>query len=232
MILVREQIEEKAIIRYPHPKGTGWRPTTYDATVGEIIMEGKSIADNSFTLPPRGIVWVISNEEFHLPKDVTGLATLRTTWTHNGILALNVGVVDPGWSGHLATAIVNFSMRPFEIQKGQAFFRVMFLCHNETPTPHTGDDSTAYVDKIRIFARLFSGTFLTMDTLIVEVSEKVLGFPRWALWLAAGAILVSVFSIVLPVAWTAVSQNYVMPGRVDALEKAVSVLQSSRQGSY
>jgi hypothetical protein len=194
-------------------------------------MEGKTIDDSSFTLPPRGLVWVISNEEFHLPKNITGLATLRTTWTHSGILALNVGVVDPGWSGHLATAVVNFSMRPFEIRKGQAFFRVMFLCHNEASAPLTGDSSTSYADRIRTFARLFSGTFLTMDSLVVEVSEKVLGFPRWALWLAAGAILVSVFSIVLPVAWTAVTQNYVMPSRIDALEKAVSDLQTKVQGN-
>ena len=37
------------------------------------------------------MVWVLSKEEFALPKDVTGLATLRTTFTKQGILALNVG---------------------------------------------------------------------------------------------------------------------------------------------
>jgi deoxycytidine triphosphate deaminase len=77
MILVREEIDARQIIH--HPQADGQRSTTYDATVGEIVMEGKSIEGHAFTLPPRGIVWVISKEEFHLPNDITGLATLRVT---------------------------------------------------------------------------------------------------------------------------------------------------------
>jgi deoxycytidine triphosphate deaminase len=94
MILVRDEIEAKNIVHSAQVNGP--RSTTYDATVGEIIIEGKSIQESSFTLLPRGIAWVISTEEFRLPSDVTGLATLKTTWTHNGVLALNLGIVDPG----------------------------------------------------------------------------------------------------------------------------------------
>jgi deoxycytidine triphosphate deaminase len=53
-------------------------------------------------LEPREMVWILSKEEFALPKDVTGFATLRTTFTKQGILALNVGIIDPFLTGRSA----------------------------------------------------------------------------------------------------------------------------------
>lgn len=216
MILTEIDIKARNIVRNPQPDGQ--RSTTYDATVGEILMEGKSIEGDRFTLHPRGIVWVISKEKFDLPGDVTGLATLRTTWTHQGILALNLGIIDPGWNSHLATAVVNFSKSDFEITKGTPFFRVIFLTHVSTATSQPISNDNVYIERIKTNTRLFSSTFLTMDSLVIEIAEKVLGLPRWAVRLAFVAIWISIFSIILPISWTIVSQNYVMPSRVDALE--------------
>jgi dUTPase len=129
MILTSNEIEALGIVqnRVPH----GVRSTTYDATVGEIILGGTTLQGDSYVLPPRGMVWVVSREKFSLPTDITGLATLRTSWTHNGILALNVGVIDPGWSGQLGAAIVNFSSANFVVKRGNGFLRVLFLRHAE-----------------------------------------------------------------------------------------------------
>jgi deoxycytidine triphosphate deaminase len=220
MILIESEIAARNLVGTPQ-KG-GKRPISYDATVGEILMEGKSISGNSFILPPRGIVWVISKETFCLPGDITGLATLRTSWTHQGILALNLGVIDPGWNNHLATAVVNFSKSNFEITKGTTFFRVLFLTHKDTKQAPQGESSNAYIERIKINTRHFSDTFLTMDSLIVEVAEKVLGFPRWGVRIGLIAIIIAVVSILSPMAYTMISQNYVMPSRVEALEKLPS----------
>jgi deoxycytidine triphosphate deaminase len=85
--------------------------STFDLTVGAIIPIGKDAVRTrtrararreepltTYFLEPREMVWVLSKEEFALPKDVTGLATLRTTFTKQGILALNVGIIDPFFS--------------------------------------------------------------------------------------------------------------------------------------
>src|SRR5450830_549060 len=105
MLLRKDEIIAKNIVAAANSKSQ--RETTYDATVGEIIFCGRKIEEDEFTLPSRGVVWVISKEVFTLPSNITGLATLRTTWTHDGVLALNVGVIDPGWNGPVATALVN-----------------------------------------------------------------------------------------------------------------------------
>jgi deoxycytidine triphosphate deaminase len=220
MILIESEIVERKLV--DNPQAAGSRPSTYDATVGEILIEGKSIIDNSFVLHPRGIVWVISKEKFCLPDDVTGLATLKTSWTHDGILALNLGVIDPGWNGHLATAVVNFSKSDYEITKGAAFFRVLFLTHKNTNQAPHGLSSDAYIQKIKTNTRLFSDTFLTMDSLVREIAERVLGFPRLVVQLALGAIVIATLAIMVPMAYTMISQNYVMPARVEALEQLPS----------
>ena len=72
--------------------------STFDLTVGEIIPIGKDAVRArasararreaplaTYFLEPREMVWVLSKEEFALPKDVTGLATLRTSFTKQGI---------------------------------------------------------------------------------------------------------------------------------------------------
>jgi deoxycytidine triphosphate deaminase len=147
MILTAESITRRELVVNPNAEGV--RDTTYDATVGEIVQDGKTVEGDSYVLPARGIVWVVSAEKFNLPKDVTGLATLRTTWTHNGILALNVGIVDPGWNSHLATAVVNFSNGDFVINRGQAFLRIIFFGHSETNAALKSINRAKYIEMMR-----------------------------------------------------------------------------------
>ena len=73
------------------------------------------------------MVWVLSKEEFNLPNTVTGIATLRTTYTKQGILALNVGIIDPNFEGPISTVLINFSDRPRRIKVGESFFSVHTL---------------------------------------------------------------------------------------------------------
>lgn len=106
-MLEKNEIAGLNIVQHSHVNGV--RDSTYDATVGTIIKRGKD-QGSTYILEPRGVVWVVSQEEFHMPNNVTALATVRTMWAHKGVFALNVGVVDPGWNGPVATALVNFSM--------------------------------------------------------------------------------------------------------------------------
>lgn len=89
MVLTATELAGKGIVH--NGVGVGERPTTYDATVGSIIRCGVEISENRFVLKPRHIIWVVSAETFDMGDSTTGLATLKTQWTHQGVLALNVG---------------------------------------------------------------------------------------------------------------------------------------------
>lgn len=206
MILTSNEIDALKIVGNPVPEGK--RATTYDATVGEIISDGVKITENKFRLPSRGIVWVVSNENFKLPDNVTGLATLRTTWTHGGVLALNLGILDPNYDGPLGTALVNFGNKDFIVTKNQPFFRVLFHRHTPTTASVTAADRDDYVLQTMERSERTSSTFLNISALAQEVHEEIFQSPRWVgrvtqlgLILSLFALLVAVIAIFFPIAY-------------------------------
>lgn len=148
--------------------------STFDLTVGEIIPIGKKAVRkrrenpdiSAIFLEPREMVWVLSKEEFNIPSDVTGMATLRTTFTKQGILALNVGIIDPLFRGPISTALINFSDRPREIRKGDKFFRVAFFSHADVSAFHQKDENVEYDEYLKALENVsyadFSPSFLNI----------------------------------------------------------------------
>jgi dUTPase len=219
MLLTQAQIRGLNIVSNDVPDG--WRPTSYDATVGDIVIRGEILSASSYVIPPRGVVWVVSNETFAMPDNVTALATLKTTWTHKGLLALNVGIVDPRWTGCLSTALVNLSKTPFPIAKGNSFFRVVFNKHRATGASPSGKTRDAYLQETTERSALFARTFLDMESLSSEIAKEILGFPRLALVIGVVAVLISIAAIFAPIGFSTWSEYRQIPVKYDQLSKRV-----------
>ncbi|MFX1735398.1 hypothetical protein PXJ20_02110 [Paraburkholderia sp. A1RI_3L] len=229
MLLDKNAITQNNIVS--NPSVASQRETTYDATVGEILFKGQVLPGQSHILEPRGVVWVISAEQFTLPLTVTGLATLKTTWTHEGVLALNVGVIDPGWTGPVATALVNFSKRPFIVRKGDPFFRILFHEHAQAATSaHSPASRDTYVKGICEKSLKFSDTFLDMTSLASEVADEVLRFPRWANRLAIAALIATVAAIFVPICIQVWTESRSANERIAKLEVEVETLSKDSPG--
>jgi deoxycytidine triphosphate deaminase len=105
------------------------RGTSFDLSIGTIYdHEGKLVAGD-FKLDPGQMVQVVSAEIFNLPETVTGHVTYKTTLTKQGIWALTIGIVDPGWNGPVTTSLLNFSKVPYLLKGGDAFLRVSLFEH-------------------------------------------------------------------------------------------------------
>ncbi len=122
------------------------------------------------------MVWVLSKEEFAMPNNVTGLATLRTTFTKQEILALNVGIIDPFFQGPISTALINFSDRPRRIEVGDRFFRVAFFEHVDVTAFHAHDESlerSTYIKELETVSFSdFAPSFLNIPTFDDEYYRK------------------------------------------------------------
>lgn len=226
MILTGDQIKAANIVSGDVPKG--WRTTTYDATVGTIVDQNGHVDSTTYKLLPRGIVWVVSAETFSVPNNSTGLATLKTTWTREGVLALTLGVVDPGWDGPLGTAIVNFSAKPFMIKLGDPFFRMLFLKHKIVAITPLIKSKADYIGEIQVLTTHYSDTFLTLSSLTNEISEKLFSLPRWVVKIGIYSAFVASLAILMPVAWNTVSVLYKNETKIIALEKKVCELEKSQ----
>ena len=114
--------------------------STCEVTIGEFFTMGggdrkKPTGLNEVWIEPSCMVAVRTTERVVLPPNITGLATLVTTLTHEGLLCLNVGVIDPGYDGHLSAFLVNFSRRSRRISLNDRLFRVLFFEHEELIGP-------------------------------------------------------------------------------------------------
>ena len=227
-ILTNNEIINLKIIRDEHgntiKSGDGIRATTYDATIGKIITKGGEIEADTFVLKPRGIAWVISKEMFHLPKTVTGITTLRTSWTRKGILTLTVGIVDPEYNGPLSTALINFGSDDFCIEKEKPFFRTAFFNHQESCSKKREETMQGYRNSVVKDTISFSDTFLTMDSLGKELIPEIWKIPRWGLYIGIFGLGLAIFGMILPQVTSLSKEVFIKNTKIENLEMEITNL--------
>ncbi|MGR3614611.1 MAG: dCTP deaminase domain-containing protein [Paracoccaceae bacterium] len=128
---------------------------------------------NEYWLEPSSMVAVRTTERVVLPSHVTGLATLVTSLTHDGLLCLNVGVIDPGYDGHISAFLVNFSSRPRKIALNKRLLRVLFFTHNTVQNLNAWENKKATYQTFleNKASKEFSSTFLDSAGL-AELARK------------------------------------------------------------
>jgi deoxycytidine triphosphate deaminase len=145
--------------------------SSFDLTIGRIYDENGNRVEGQYVLRPNEMIQVSSDEVFGLPNDVTAHVTYKTALTSNGIWALTVGIVDPGWNCPISTTLFNFSKVDFAVQEGAAFLRVSFFEHEAVADAQkrVGRTAPEYLRSVQGKAAThFPKKFLDVD----RVSEK------------------------------------------------------------
>jgi deoxycytidine triphosphate deaminase len=215
-------------------KARGWNASTYDSLVGEIItLDGKHDSD-TYELPPRGIVWLVSKEDYCLPNNVTGITTLRTTWTKSGVMTLTSGIVDPGYSGPLSTAVINFSKVSFPIVKGERFFRTLFIKHDPVPEPGVTVLRDDYIKEVLESRAKADKTFLHFDSFAEDIEKRIFKLPKLAFWVTIVGLALGLATLILPgiAGWTVElrrnqAQVEVLGSRLKDLESSIQSLSAT-----
>ena len=189
--------------------------STYDLTIGDIFALGpenvkerrRKGPEQRYFIKPQEMVFVLSKECFKLPTDVTGVATLRTTYTKRGLLALNVGIIDPKFSGPISTALLNFSNRDAEIHVGEKFFRVLFLKHDDVsafrPPQNERINKQEYIRELERKAhRDFPRTYLNMPSSGAESLYRNFWKSLWYGLTYNKLVLIIFFLILVPAIWS------------------------------
>lgn len=232
MLMTDTEIKSAGLVKY----GTDGRfnATSYDLGIGEIIdPTGCRHSEGGYAIKPQEIVWLVSRENVTLPANITAHANIRTSLCNKGLLALNFGIVDPGWSGPLATAIVNFSKREYFLQIEEKFLRLSFFCHNAPGReikPNVVDRRKYINERIGIAKTDFGTTFLNVNELSEKVAERILNKKKehWIVYGAAISIFFGIFVIfisiatyVMPVFWGHPFENGTIDNRLKVLEERV-----------
>jgi deoxycytidine triphosphate deaminase len=181
-----------------------FRASTYDLSVGEIIAAGGKIyGDSEFTLPAGGMIRVVSKEFLRLPNTVTGHVLLKNKLCTRGVLALSIGVVDPGFEGPISSTLINFGRGDFVLEKGTSFLRVSFHRCPESPKAASSEKNNreGYLKRVRQDVRDYSGPmFLNMDVVAADAANRAfVSFRRGlVLWATIVTLLIALLAMFAP----------------------------------
>jgi dUTPase len=191
MLLNRDQIKNYGLVQGASDRR--FRGASYDVEIGRIINH-KGDEVRQIDLEPQGMVRVISREKVKLPTGVGGYATIKTGLCDQGILAINIGIIDPGYEGLLSSTLINFGRNPNGLKVGDVFLRLTF--HETAPATDTVPvspipDEDYVSEKKRLVRRDFSATFLDIEATATRAAERVVGTwkAKALLWTAVLALL-------------------------------------------
>ena len=134
-----------------------WRDADHKETKGEVRKEffkpGAPRQDQpSITIQPGEMVFVITHEELHLPRDLCGTVLSRNKLAREGILALNAGHVDPGFQGPIVIRLISLRATPWVLTLGEPIFTVVF--HTIESSPEQTLDGHEPISKEKTLSRV------------------------------------------------------------------------------
>jgi len=222
MLLNRDEIMSNEVIR--NGAESAYRAASYDLRVGRILTTSGE-EKTTFIIPPQGMVDVISQERVILKGSIAGYATVKTSLCRNGILAINIGIIDPGYEGLISSTLINFSKCPFALRAGDPFLRLTFHQYTAPRTlpaaPSKGDEEYVQERKKMVQER-FSATFLdvpqTIENLTPPLIKRVLDDWKSALykWAPLFAFVIALLAFLVNVGATRFGQPKVSKEQLKA----------------
>jgi dUTPase len=228
MLMSGEAIQARNILTNAEPQN--YRNASYDLRIGKILtLAGEEVEE--YIMPPQGMAEVISIEKVAMPDDVAGYALVRTTLCNQGILAINIGIIDPGYSGLISSTLINFSKSPFVLRSGDIFLRLTFQEYRPQPQVRRRavGDAEYLADKRDKVNKHFSERFLDIKKTAEEVAKPVTESlleewkKRLLIWVPVFAATFAVLSFL--VNWGATwSARWMLVGREQLKSEVVTEL--------
>lgn len=229
-LLNGEMIKSMGLIE--NPVEASYRASTYDLTIGDIItptLKGNDMG-SLFELLPGGTVKVVSKEMINLPVNITGHVLLKNELCSKGVLAINIGVVDPLFNGPLSSTLINFGKQSFFVRIGEPFLRVSFYFSSESKNAKALTwDRESYIKHIKTESLAYiSSNFLNVEQTASTAAEKAFGSFRKQLvvWIAIGSAWIALLSIFTPMV---ISNSYRL---YDNLEKFMALKWADSSQKY
>lgn len=227
------------------------RGASVNLTIGQIYDTCGNTISGKYILQPGEMVQVVSRERFNLSKSVSALISYKTEMTHEGVWALTVGIVDPGWNGPISTTLLNFGKNPYPIENDEEFLRASFFLHNNVKDGMLVkcNGLADYYRNVRLRAvSKFHSKFLDIDALHTKAGEYAAMRMRsdalkWAgivaLIFALSQIFVAITTMIIPryldenftQRYDAMKSNQIKDSNImleiDALRREIDILKSA-----
>ena len=225
MLLNRDQIRDFI----QDAKADCFQAASYNPVIGKIIAPSGKILE-SYDLPPQGMVKVISRERIKLPRNVAGNASIKTSLCDEGILTLNIGIIDPTYDGLLSSTVINFGRNPYHLKVNDVFLRLTFHQYDPpaqlTVLPRKSDEEYLKEKKIQVLEH-FSELFLNMSVVSRRAAAEVFGSWRKGLltFVPVAAVVIALITFGVTVGVSYVDRRW--PARDRLRDEVVDELRAT-----
>lgn len=119
-----------------HSYKSSYQPGSVDLHVGDIFQPNKKDKESNkvkkrLNIKPGETILVKTLEEIDLPLNIGGICFAPARLSLKGILIVNIGHIDPGYSGKLHFTIVNLGKDSFTIEKGNMLATMLLFEYNK-----------------------------------------------------------------------------------------------------
>lgn len=226
-LLSGEEIKARGLVSGANE--LGYRASTYDLRVGTIVsadpVNPTDDTTRSYRLVPGGMVRVVSAESLQLPHDITSHVLLKNELCRKGVLAIHIGVVDPGFKGPLSSTLINFGKNDFFVKLDEPFLRVSyFTCSPSSKASNSKQwEHKEYVARVREEVLAYAApTFLDVEHTTTKAADKMYGKFRKGLitWSAIAVLVVAVVTVFVPLGASYADRYVVNKEKAEADKKA------------
>ena len=213
MILTGDEINRRSLVQ--SAAASSYRAASYDLTIGTLVNPEGNLVDE-YVIPAQGMVKVVSAERILMPTDLVGYVLVKTGLCNEGILALNIGVVDPGFEGPLSSALLNFGKINQRLRQGDVFGRLTIHQLSAQPqnvVPKIVTFEQAKRDAVSQVDKYLSATFLDIAKTADQAAKKAFGKYKTALFwgIPVIALLLAAFTLLLNFGNMWLVQGYFQP---------------------
>lgn len=171
---IKEMIAQKRLI--PSGNAGSAEFCSYEFTAAVMLRGGSGcfelIDRLGIEIKPAELVWVKASEEISVPPNMVGLWIQTQTLARQGLLLLNISIIEPGYQGPLTAVLVNFGSNNVTVSLDTKIAKVVFLLLDRDATKLVGKwDTNDYDDKLREMVARSPNTFLQLQSFEMKAKD-------------------------------------------------------------
>lgn len=141
----------------------------FEKRINEYRYNPESRKQETATLKPGQMMFVVTHEEIKMPLDICGTVYSRNSLALRGILALNAGHIDPGYEGPITIKLINLSSVDYTLILGEPIYTVVFT-KVETCKDGECQLTTRQITKEEMIKKVIHATDISLSNALYDLA--------------------------------------------------------------
>jgi len=128
--------------------------------------------NEQYLIPPGGLVWIRTRETVKMPRNTCGFWLQTNALAREGLMIVNLSVVDPGYEGPLSCNFVNFGRTPVIIGPESILAKMLFIATDADVENPYGQIKGSYDLTLSKYAAQAPKSFMQVTELSAQVERS------------------------------------------------------------